>query len=342
MLQSETKMKVGKSRAIQIRRAVGGLLTAVTVWCALSVAMTPVANAQEAPIPQVPPVRTTSENHYLIGVGDVLDIRVFGRPQLTRDAVRVDVRGKIRMPLLEDELQASCRTEVELATDITARYLKFVRRPQVDVFIREYNSQPVAVIGAVSKAGRFQLQRPVRLLELLTFAGGPTERAGRALQVVRADTLPVCEAGALVSPEGTGLVAYRIADVLAGQEESNPYARPGDIISIPEAEQVFVVGRVVRPSSLQLREQLTVSQAIAMAGGLSEYAKTDRIRVIRQLPGSKTKTEMVVDIKAIEKRRAPDLVLQANDIVDVPVSGGKKLLGSLMGTITQLPVSVIR
>src|SRR5882724_7121419 len=70
-----------------------------------------------------------SHNHYVIGVGDVLDIRVFGRPQLARDAVRVDDRGKIRMPLLEDEIQASCRTERELAADITTRYLRYVRRP---------------------------------------------------------------------------------------------------------------------------------------------------------------------------------------------------------------------
>jgi hypothetical protein len=144
-------------------------------------------------------VRQQAHSHYVIGVGDVLDIRVFGKPQLTRDAVRVDGRGKIRMPLLEDEIQASCRTEADLATEITSRYLKYVRRPQVDVFVREYNSQPVAVVGAVKLPGRFLLQRPVRLLELMTLAGGPNERAGRTVQVTHSDTLPVCKNGELTA-----------------------------------------------------------------------------------------------------------------------------------------------
>src|SRR5258705_10511447 len=102
--------------------------------------------------PSNPEVRSAgpqANSHYVVGIGDVLDIRVFGRPQLTRDAVRVDARGKIRMPLLENEIQALCRTEAGLAADIATQYLKYVRRPQVDVFIREYNSQPVAAVGAV-------------------------------------------------------------------------------------------------------------------------------------------------------------------------------------------------
>jgi polysaccharide biosynthesis/export protein len=285
-------------------------------------------------------------SRYVIGIGDVLDIRVFGRPQLTRDAVRVDGRGKIRMPLLEDEIQASCRTEAHLAADITNRYLKYIRRPQVDVFVREYNSQPVAVVGAVSKPGRFQLQRPVRLLELLTFAGGPTDSAGRSIQIVHADTSPICEGDSLTAvQDGASITAYDLSDVLAGRDEANQYVRPGDVVSVLEAEQVFVVGNVTRPSSIPLKEPLTISRAIAMSGGLLPYSKSDRIRIIRQSPRNATKTEMFVDLKAIEKRRAEDVALQANDIVDVPVSGGKRLLGSLVGSVvpavTQMPVRVI-
>lgn len=283
-------------------------------------------------------------SHYLIGVGDVLDIRVFGRPQLTREAVRVDPRGMIRMPLIEGEIQASCRTEASLAEFISTQYLKFVRRPQVDVFIREYNSQPVAVVGAVDKPGRFQLQRQVRLLELLTFSGGPTEKAGRTVQITHAQNVQRC-AGSEATADESGLNAYSLADVLAGRTEANPLLRPGDVVNVLEADQVFVVGNVVRPTTIPLREPVTVSRAIAMSGGVLPYTKMDRVRIVRQPPGDAPKQELIVDLKAIEKKNANDITLQANDIVDVPVSGSKRLLGNLVGAIgpavTQMPVQVI-
>jgi polysaccharide export outer membrane protein len=264
---------------------------------------------------------------------------------LSRDAVRVESGGAIRMPLLDGEIQATCRSVEELAADITARYTKYMRRPQVEVFIREYNSQPVAVIGAVAQPGRFQLQRRVRLLELLTLVGGPSANAGRTIQIVHADTLPTCDDGGPTAADGgTGLVPYNLKEVLAGRDEANPYVRPGDVISVLEAELVFVVGNVIRPSSIPLKEPLTVSKAIAMSGGVLPYTKSDRVRIIRQSPGS-TKKEIFVDLKAIEKQQAGDIALQANDIIDVPVSGSKRFLGSLVGsivpTVTQVPVRVI-
>ncbi|HSE26410.1 MAG TPA: polysaccharide biosynthesis/export family protein [Pyrinomonadaceae bacterium] len=285
-------------------------------------------------------------DQYVIGPGDVLDIRVFGRPQLTRDLVRVDTRGKIRMPLIEEEIQASCRSEASLAEYISAQYLKYVRRPQVDVFIREYNSQPVAIVGAVSKPGRFQLQRQVRLLELLTYAGGPTEKAGRTIQVVHAPNSQRCDnSETSTSDKESALSAYGLSDVLAGTDQSNPFVLPGDVVSVLEADQIFVVGNVIRPSSIPLKEPLTVSRAIAMSGGVLPYTKMDQVRIIRQPAGDLPKQELIVDLKAIVKKNATDVVLQANDIIDVPVSGSKKFIGSLVGSVvpavTQMPVRVI-
>jgi polysaccharide biosynthesis/export protein len=341
-------------RRIEHRREISFSSAAISLSVLMGLCAAVVMRSQEVSGTSLSSARLNQDNNssqsqqhsrYVIGIGDVLDIRVFGRPQLSRDSVRVDDRGKIRMPLLEDEIQASCRTEADLAADITTRYLKYMRRPQVDVFIREYNSQPIAVVGAVIKPGRFLLQRPARLLELLTLAGGPTERAGRSVQIVHGDSLTVCDGGELTVTDGANAVSvYGLSELLDGREQANPYARPGDVISVLEADQIFVVGNVIRPSSIPLKEPLTVSKAIAMSGGVLPYTKSDRVRIIRQSPGS-TKKEIFVDLKAIEKQQAGDIALQANDIIDVPVSGGKRLLGSLVGSVApavmQMPVRVI-
>ncbi|HEY5838417.1 MAG TPA: SLBB domain-containing protein, partial [Pyrinomonadaceae bacterium] len=279
---------------------------------------------------------------------DVLDVRVFNKPQFSRDGVRVDGRGMIRMPFIDGEIQAACMTEQQLADDIGTRYVDYLRSPQVDVFIREFQSQPVAVLGAVRAPSRFQLQRRVRLLELLSFAGGPTDNAGRTIQVVHTTTSAACtDAGQLETNEleASALDNYKLDETLNGADAANPFVRPGDVVSIAEADQAYVVGNVLRPSAIPLKENITVSRAIAMSGGLMPDTKTDRVRIVRQPPGSAAKTEIFVDLKAIDRRNAEDVVLQAGDIVDVPVSGGKRLLRSLIGavvpSIAQLPTRVI-
>jgi polysaccharide export outer membrane protein len=253
------------------------------------------------------------------------------------------------MPLIQGEIQAACHTEAELAKEIATRYLEYLRNPQVDVFIRDYQSEPVAVLGAVRTPSRFQLQRRVRLLELLSHVGGPTDNAGRSIQIVHTATAAsMCEASGQNESdqsEASVLDNYTLTDTLKGEDKSNPYVRPGDVITVTEAEQAFVVGNVLRPMAIPLRERITVSRAIAMSGGTMPDTKGERVRIVRQPPGSTTKTEIFVNLKAIDKQKSEDIVLQGGDIVDVPTSGGKRLLRSLVGavvpTVAQLPVRVI-
>jgi polysaccharide export outer membrane protein len=294
------------------------------------------ANAQEPNI----------DTRYRIGPGDVLEVRVSRAPELSRDGVRVDQLGMIRMPMWDDDVRAACLTEGELAQSIAKIYLKYKTAPHVDVFVKEFQSQPVAVTGAVRSASNFKLQRQVRLLELLSFAGGPSEAAGQTVQVVHAGGPSLCEKGnETVANEMGGLVSYKLEDTLHGVPQANPYVRPGDIVRVLEADQVFVVGNVLRPTIIPLKEPITVSRAIAYAGGTAPSTKKDRVRIIRQTPGSITKQEIFVDLGAIEKRKAEDVALLANDIVDVPISGTKSLLRSLIGTIapavSQMPVRII-
>lgn len=307
------------------------------------------ARAQQAAMANTSQAASTSagsaaDTRYRIGPGDMLDIRVFNRPQFSRDGVRVDSSGMIRMPLIDGEIRAACLTESELAAEITRRYLEYLRSPQVDVFIKEYNSQPVAVIGAVRLPSRFQLTRRVRLLELLTFAGGLADNAGRSVQVVHTGTGSSCDSSN-ENAATSGLDNYVLSATLKGDEKANPFLQPGDVISVPEAEQIFVVGNVIRPSAIALKEQITITRAIAMSGGTLPDTKKDKVRIVRQTPGTVEKTEIFVDLGAIDKRLAPDVVLLAGDIVDVPVSSGKRLLKSFLGSVVpsvaQLPLQVI-
>ena len=298
-----------------------------------------VATSNHQVSPTVP-----SEDVYRIGPGDVLNIRIYSKPQLAREAVRVEGNGMIRMPLIESDIQAACRTEGELAREISSRYAKFYKNLQVDVFIKEYHSKQVAIIGAVNDQSRFELQRRVRLLELLTYAKGPSPKAGQTINIVHSQSASLCQ-----TPDAdeiaSGFSSYRLSDTLRGEPSANPYLEGGDIVTLPEADQVYVVGNVFTPLTIALKEPITLSRAIAMAGGVKLDTKKDKIRIVRQEPGSSTKKEMIVDLYAIEKRRAEDPTLSANDIIDVPTSAGKSFLRSLVQGVVpgvgQLPVRVI-
>jgi polysaccharide export outer membrane protein len=289
---------------------------------------------------------STADSRYRIGPGDILEVRVLRAPELSRDAVRVDQRGMIRMPMWDEDIPAACLTEGELAQQIAAIYLKFKRQPHVDVFLKEFQSQPVAVTGAVRAAANFKLQRQVRLLEVLSFAGGPSDAAGQTVQIVHAGGISPCDKGTQTAANDVGgLVTYKLSDTLRGVPEANPFVRPGDIVEVLAADQIYVIGNVLRPTIIPLKEPITISRAIAVAGGTAPSTKKDKVRIIRQTVGSTTKQEIYVDLSAIEKRKAEDVALLANDIVDVPISGAKSFLRSLIGTIapavSQLPVRII-
>ncbi|HEY0658342.1 MAG TPA: polysaccharide biosynthesis/export family protein [Pyrinomonadaceae bacterium] len=294
-----------------------------------------IVKIQENPAINKESVINKESEQYLIGSGDVLDIRIYNRPQLSRDSVRVDGRGRIQLPLI-GEVQASCLTESDLAKAITKPFLEYLRNPHVEVFIKEYQSKPVMVIGAVRDAGQFQLRRRVRILELLSLAGGLTDQADGRIQVKHAPEMQTCgEAGGETENAASG-EWYNIADLLRQSENAGqiPYVQPGDTINLLEADKAFIVGNVVKPSTLLLKERITITEAVASAGGVLPDSKLDKVRILRQNgENDKIKQEIIVDLKAINKLQAEDIALQANDIVDVPTSNGKKFLRGVINNI---------
>ena len=302
------------------------------------------SNPSPSPLPSVAKSSSESGDRYRIGPGDLLDIRIYNRPQLSRDAVRVEGNGMIRMPLIEGDIQAACKTEGELSKEISMRYARFYRNLPVDVFIKEYHAREVAFIGAVNEQGRYQMQRRVRLLELLTYAKGPSEKAGQTINIIRSPQSEKCESASGSRDQG-GFISLRLNDTLRGEEQANPYVQAGDIITIPEADQVYVVGNVYSPKALPLREPITVSRAIAMAGGPLRDSKTERVHIVRQAAGSGAQSELYVNLKLIARKEADDVLLRPNDIVEVPESTGRSVIRSLLGAVApaaaQLPVRVI-
>jgi polysaccharide export outer membrane protein len=182
------------------------------------------------------------------------------------------------------------------------------------------------------------------LLELLTYAKGPSAKAGQTINIVHSTATSLCkesdenDTAALFS-------SYKLSDVLQGDPKANPYLEAGDIVTLPEAEQVYVVGNVFMPLTIALREPITLTRAIAMAGGLKQDTRKDKIRILRQEPGTTVRKEITVDLYAIEKKSSEDLALAPNDIVDVPTSAGKSFLRSLVSgvvpSVSQLPVRVV-
>src|SRR4029078_6559049 len=128
-------------------------------------------------------------------------------------------------------------------------------------------------------------------------------------------------------------VSYKLSETLLGNPRANPYIEPGDTIYLPEADQIYMVGNLVTPMTILMKEPITLSRAVAMAGGVKQDTKKDKIRIVRQEPGSATSREIVVDLVAIEKKRADDIALMPNDIIDVPTSGSKSFLRGLLGTV---------
>src|SRR5438128_10019098 len=194
--------------------------------------------------------------------------------------------------------------------------------------------------------------RKVRLNEIMAASGGFTERASGTVQILHTEPLMCPQPGeeALAEPiEGTRipLEVVKITDLKAGKPEANPFIRPGDYIVVTEAETVYITGSVVSPQGVFMRDQLTLSLAIAMVGGVRKEAKTSDVRIYRQKPGSRDQETIRVDLAAIKKNQKPDVLLQPYDVIEVPEAGmfssgriGQTLFGAVSGGLSQMFSSV--
>lgn len=291
-----------------------------------------------------------SSENYRIGVGDILKVVVTKQELLSLDGVRVNNDGNIRMPMLDEDIPAACLTETELSSVITEKYQRYLVNPQVYVAVQEFKSNPVAFIGAVNAPGRFDVRRPTRLLELLAFVNGPSKEAGEHIQIIRRLDMEQCVDNKMVKPIGEDdqeIIQVALDQTLKGETKANPYVQAGDIITIDEAiapEKAYIIGNIKTPREIVLDDTITLTKAIAMAGGVSQGAKIKKILIRRQDPKTLDKTEIPVNLEDINDGKQKDIILQPNDIVDIPgpkPSLLKDIFRNIIPGLTRFPLPIL-
>ncbi|MCD6516684.1 MAG: polysaccharide biosynthesis/export family protein [Candidatus Aminicenantes bacterium] len=247
---------------------------------------------------------------YKIGPQDLLEIAVFGLDEMNK-TVRVSEDGNITLPLL-GEIEVKDLTKSQLEQRL-ARLLeeKYLQNPQVTIFIREYQSKRVSILGAVSEPGRYELLGRQTLLHMIAQAGGMTNEAGDEIIVVRE------------KEDGTSKsLRISIDDlVLKGDPSLNIPLEPGDIVNVPidMVVHIYVFGQVNSPGAIEVKKSNlpTLIQAIAQAGGFSERAAKGRV-VIKRKNEEGVDEEIKVNVKAVMRGSKEDIQLEENDIVFVP------------------------
>jgi polysaccharide export outer membrane protein len=343
-------------------RGVSDWLGIRSFWLAVVLAMAtaPVLCGQEkvetpqqtnAKIEQLAALASARPVDVTIGSGDLLHIDVFDVPELSRD-VRVGDTGEISYPLIPERVRAAGLTPFQLEKkfeDLLAQK-GLVSHPQVTVFIKEQFSQPVSVVGAVNHTMVYQITHPTTLLEVLAAAGGIADTAGSVIMVTRPSPPGAAKTQPVSAPQGLAAVptpdppadsvvnsgdeekiTIRLQDLLeSGDTIYNIPIYGGDTITVPPAGIVYVLGfGVAQPGGYVLQghgEQITVLKALALARGLTTFAKADSSVIMRTNPNTGQRDTLPVHIKEIQNQKSEDVALQSNDILYIPDNVTKKLL----------------
>jgi polysaccharide biosynthesis/export protein len=266
---------------------------------------------------------------YVLGPGDQIMIRVLEAEEIADKPVRIDASGFIPL-LMIGRVRAAGLTVEDLEKSITIKLQAHLRNPQVSVSVLEFSSQPVSVIGAVNNPGVHQLQGRKTLVEILSLAGGLKPDAGPLVKITRPQQwgrIPLPQ----TVPDGSG--QYTVAEVAlkdlveATSPQENILVQPNDVISVPRARMVYVVGDVGKPGGFIVdgQEAITVLKALSLAQGLSREAAPQHAKIIHPAVDGAKSLESPVPLNKILQGKSPDMALQAEDILFVPSSAPKKV-----------------
>jgi len=328
-------------RGLESAQAAFGLvflaLFACTCVFAQSTTQTPQqTNARIAALTAAAPAAPRPTGDIPIGPGDLLHIDVFQVQDLSGD-VRVGQTGLISLPLIPDRIPVAGCTPYELGEklDKLLQTNGLVMRPQVSVFVKEQTSEPISVAGAVAHPAILQQSGQTTLIEALAAAGGVANDAGDNILVAR-QTAPRTTCGEPDPPadpkvDPPEMIHVKVSDLLErGDPTFNIPVYGGDVITVPRAGIIYMVGGVLQPGGYALNDPgatFNMMKMIALARGLAPNAKQNSAVVLRKDPTTGQTKQIPVKLKRILQRKDPDIRLYAGDIVYIPTSGVKRALG---------------
>jgi polysaccharide export outer membrane protein len=264
---------------------------------------------------------------YVLGREDQISIHVLDLQEIGEGPFRIDTSGYVNVPRA-GRIKAAGLTAEQLETAISERLKQEIRNPVVTISVVEYRSQPVSVLGSVNNPGIQQIRGGTTLYEVISAAGGLRADAGDVIKVTRHKEAGVIRLpGATADASGGFYVAeVSVNSMLEGKNpQENIPIKPNDVISVPKAELIYVVGAVKRAGGFVLgqRQQMSVLEALAMAEGLDRVAAPRNAKILRAKDQSIDRTEIPVNVTQILTGKSRDVSLRANDVLFIPDSKAK-------------------
>lgn len=304
-------------------------LVALVVCSLCSVAQDTAVSQQDATLGSAIGAQATSSTpaaaatEPLIGPGDLIEFRVFGAPDMTQE-LRINGAGEAMVPLAGPvKIGGMTASEAQRAIESRLKDGGYLRNPRVSLFTKEYAMQGVSVLGEVGRPGVYPIQGQRRLYDLISQAGGITQRAGRSVTISRRS-------------EPDKAIHYVLNNDPSKSMELNVEIFPGDTIVVSRAGVVYVVGNVAKPSgfTMENNDHLTVLEAIALAGGTGPGASLNSAKILRRSNGDMEQIE--TPLKPIFSAKSEDVPLRPGDILFVPDSKAKGLARRGLESIVQI------
>ena len=287
-----------------------------------------------------------AESEYVLGSGDQIVLHVVDLDEVSDKPIRIDPNGYIDLPLA-GRIKASGLSIEQLKTEMAKDLSKYIQSPRITINLTDDQNQPVSVIGAVNSPGVHQLQGPKRLIEVISLAGGLRPDAGSKVVITRQMRWGVLALpNAKVEATGEFSTAELSLDSLltAKNPAENIAVKPNDVVAVPKADVVYVVGDVKRAGGFPLssHEAISLLQALSLAEGLDHDAAPRKARILRPSGGPSTKVdEIPVDIQKIFDGKAPDVQLYANDVLFVPDSISRSSAKRAAEAVLQVATGVV-